>query len=96
MVVPCTRKIKLQVTIFILYLLRLENLAQQIESEYEKFDSWHNKCSSLNQWLSESERLIKQEEKASTDVETVKYQIQDNKVSWARGTQLARARGETG
>ena len=34
----------------------------------------------MNQWLSESEKLIKREEKIGTDIEVIKEQITDNQV----------------
>ena len=34
----------------------------------------------MNQWLSESEKLIKSEEKIGTDIEVIKEQITDNQV----------------
>ena len=34
----------------------------------------------MNQWLSESEKLIKSEEKIGTEIEVIKEQITDNQV----------------
>ena len=62
--------------------VRLEQLAQDIESEYEKFDSWRDRCDNMNQWLSESEKLIKNEEKVGSDIAVLQEQIKDNQVSF--------------
>ena len=59
---------------------RLETFAQDIESEYERFDSWRDRCDNMNQWLSESEKLIKNEEKVGTDIDVLQEQIKDNQV----------------
>ena len=62
------------------YLCRLEKFAEDIENEYKQFDSWRERCDNMNQWLSESEKLIKSEEKIGTDIEVIKEQITDNQV----------------
>lgn len=61
-------------------LSRLEKLAEDIESEYKRFDSWREKCDNMNQWLSESEKLIKNEEKIGSDIGVLQEQIKDNQV----------------
>ncbi|XP_020615403.1 dystonin-like isoform X2 [Orbicella faveolata] len=59
---------------------RLEQLAQDIESEYKRFDSWRDKCDNMNQWLTESEKLIKNEEKIGSDIDVLQEQIKDNQL----------------
>lgn len=59
---------------------RLEKLAEDIESEYKRFDSWREKCDNMNQWLSESEKLIKNEEKIGSDIGVLQEQIKDNQL----------------
>ena len=66
---------------YVIFLPRLEQLAQDIESEYEKFDSWREHCENMNQWLIESERLIRNEEKVGAEVAVLQEQISDNRVS---------------
>lgn len=61
---------------------RLEQLAQDIESEYKRFDSWRDKCDNMNQWLTESEKLIKSEEKIGSDIDVLQEQIKDNQVGF--------------
>ena len=61
-------------------LFRLEKFAQEIESEYERFDTWRDRCDNMNQWLIESERLIKNEEKVGSDIDVLQEQIKDNQV----------------
>ena len=61
---------------------RLEQLAQDIESEYKRFDSWRDKCDNMNQWLTESEKLIRNEEKIGSDIDVLQEQIKDNQVGF--------------
>lgn len=63
-------------------MFRLEQLAQDIESEYKRFDSWRDKCDNMNQWLTESEKLIKNEDKLGSDIEVLQEQIKDNQVGF--------------
>ena len=69
----------------LLSLVRLENLAHGITEEYAKFDEWHQNCDNVNQFLLESERLIRTEEKIGDDIEKVKEQIKDNNVRRTSG-----------
>ncbi|XP_068690393.1 utrophin-like [Montipora foliosa] len=59
---------------------RLEKFTQDIEKEYQTFDAWRDKCDNMNQWLTESEKLIKSEEKVSGDIDALQEQIQDNQL----------------
>ena len=63
-------------------MFRLEQLAQDIESEYTRFDSWRDKCDNMNQWLTESEKLIKNEDKIGSDIEVLQEQIKDSQVGF--------------
>ena len=69
----------------LLSLVRLENLAHGITEEYAKFEEWHQNCDNVNQFLLESERLIRTEEKIGDDIEKVKEQIKDNNVRRTSG-----------
>ncbi|XP_067048762.1 dystrophin-like isoform X1 [Acropora muricata] len=59
---------------------RLEKFAQDIENEYQTFDTWRTKCDNVNQWLTESEKLIKSEERVGDTVDALKEQIEDNQL----------------
>lgn len=61
-------------------MVRLEKFAQDIENEYQTFDAWRTKCENMNQWLTESEKLIKSEERVGDSVDVLKEQIEDNQV----------------
>lgn len=61
-------------------MVRLEKFAQDIQNEYQTFDTWRTKCDNVNQWLRESEKLIKSEERVGDTVDALKEQIEDNQV----------------
>ena len=72
------------VPLLLFFLLRLEKFTQDIEKEYQTFDAWRDKCDNMNQWLTESEKLIKSEEKVAGDIDALQEQIQDNQVGAIR------------
>ena len=41
---------------------------------------WRDRCDNMNQWLTESEKLIKNEDKIGTDIDEIQEQMKDNQV----------------
>ncbi|XP_048577507.1 dystrophin isoform X2 [Nematostella vectensis] len=56
---------------------RLEQLAREIEDEYQRFDKWRESCENMAQFTKECDRLTKQEDKVGSDVKTLQKQLKD-------------------
>ncbi|EDO30382.1 predicted protein, partial [Nematostella vectensis] len=50
---------------------------QDVDKEYKKHALWFTKCDNMDQWLAESEKLIRQQSKVSDEPKELKEQMDD-------------------
>ncbi|XP_048577275.1 dystrophin isoform X2 [Nematostella vectensis] len=56
---------------------RVDQFVQDVDKEYKKHALWFTKCDNMDQWLAESEKLIRQQSKVSDEPKELKEQMDD-------------------